>query len=373
MALTPRQRRSIDRAFDRATRPKSEAGPSRKRRKLDSPPPDDFGAGGGGGGFMDVDIDDQGEGEGGFMDAGGYIPDDDGGGGGGFVPSDEDDGGGFIPDSPNHNAQPEPATKTKREGRRLPIRLLPAILSSLNLPSDEDVLSVFRSSASGWDDPSLPTTRRRRGDDDDDEVVDLSVGLKDFRAVCAALMGPDEGPEGPEDEDGEDLSDPESVYEEEGDGDGDGSSLSDLSEDEYQDPAFTSSTSKGKGIPAKGKGNGKGKGKGRGKKNADLEERGKVKLNSRQKEIVNDLWTMIKPPPPAAEGQQQQKSWGILGRDELRKRVRELGEMWTEDEVSHPHLHPSSQSPPQLQSSPRHPTIQIREIDGDSEIEIEDR
>lgn len=254
---------------------------------------------------------DDGEGEGGFMDAGGFLPDDDEGGGGGFLPDEGEDGdrGGFTPEKQNTDGEP----------KRIPLRNLPAILSSLNLPSDEDVLAVFRSSASGWTEPD----RRNKDKDEEEEAVLIGGGveLKDFRAVCAALMGPDEGDEGEGAEASEDEEDQEDMYQ----GEGGESSLSEITEDEYQEqePASTS-TSK-----AKSKGRGAGRSKGKGKKN--LEETGPIKLNSRQREVVNDLWGMLK--PPTAEGEREARGSHILGRDELRNKVRDLGEMWTEDEV----------------------------------------
>lgn len=297
-ALTPRQQRQIDRVFDRATR--TAKAPPRKKRRLT---PSDAG------GFED-------DGEGGFMDAGGFDPDD--GGGGGFV-SDEGDGGfmpdeggegGFMPDEESggesSKKNTEPVLPEDGEPRRIPIRKLPAILSSLNLPSDEDVLAVFRASASGWTEPNRYASKE---EEEENRLMSGGVELKDFRAVCAALMGPDEAGSN-DDEDAEE----EDVYK----GGGDESDLSEITEDEYEDleePA-----------PKKTKG----KGGGRGKKRVELEDNGKIKLNARQREVVNDLWGMMKP-----EAEQQKRGGHILGRDEVRRKVRDLGEMWTENEVSY--------------------------------------
>lgn len=314
LALTPRQRSKIDRAFERAIRP---AGSSsrRKKRKIDSEPA----SAGDGGGLMDMD---DGEGEGGFMDAGGFVPDGDDGGGG-FMPDDDDAGGGFMPeDSNDDDDQPKASTTTsttRQEDTRLPFRSLPGVLSSLNLPSDEDVLGVFRASAAGWGEGG-------------DEVIDLSVGLKDFRAVCAALMGPDEGGDEEEDDDRGLSSGDEDAYREEGkagrdDDDSELSELSDDGEDEYRAP----NTNKGRGKPSGSKAK-RAKAKGKGD---DLREKGRVKLNPRQKEIINDLWGMVKP-----EQDQNVRGGHVLGRDEVKRKVRELGEMWTEDEVSEANFSP---------------------------------
>jgi hypothetical protein len=311
LALTARQQRLIDKTFDRATRPatKSRSQHPRKKRRLTPPIDDDMG------GFMD-----DGEGEGGFMDAGGFLPEDvdDAAGGGGFMPDEEEDGG-FLPD------EDEPEAEVAHKGedgepRRIPLRSLPAILSSLNLPSDEDVLAVFRSSASGWTEPD----RWNKGKEEVEEAVMIGGGveLKDFRAVCAALMGPDEGEEGGDIEDG----DASASDDEEGDvyrqgKEGEDSSLSEITEDEYQQPTSAKGKGKGKSQTSRGR-------RGKGKKD-NLEETGPVKLNSRQREVVNDLWGMLKP-----ESAKEVRGGHILGRDEVRNKARDLGEMWTEDEVS---------------------------------------
>jgi len=300
LALTTRQQRQIDRVFDRATRPANN-GPPKKKRRLT--PPIDVGGGG---------FEDDGEGEGGFMDAGGFDPDE----GGGFISDEGGGGGGFMDEDIEEEPRQTSAsntTSTEDEPRRIPLRNLPAALSSLNLPSDEDVLAVFRASASGW----TEQTGRYRDKDEEEEnrLMGGGVELKDFRAVCAALMGPDEG--------GEQVSDEEEEGDMYQDEDGE-SSLSEITEDEYNEPTPTTTTGKGKG-----KGKGKGTGNGRGKKKVELEDNGKIKLNPRQREVVNDLWEMLKP-----DSGKEVRGGHILGRDEVRRKVRDLGEMWTEEEVS---------------------------------------
>jgi hypothetical protein len=49
-------------------------------------------------------------------------------------------------------------------------------------------------------------------------------------------------------------------------------------------------------------------------------------LSSRQREVVRDIWDMLKPDSGARGGY-------ILGRDEVKRLVRDLGEMWSDDEV----------------------------------------
>jgi hypothetical protein len=249
------------------------------------------------------------------LDAGGFDPDDGAGGGGGFV-SDEgeggfmpDDGGeegGFMAEDDETEQRPVADSTESGEPRRIPLRKLPAILSSLNLPCDEDVLAVFRASASGWTEPSRYATKE---EEEENRMLGGGVELKDFRAVCAALMGPDD--QSGDDDDG--ASEEGDVYK-----GGDESSLSEVTEDEYEEPTATANATTKKG-----------KGGGRGKKRVELEDNGKIKLNARQREVVNDLWGMLKP-----EAEQQKRGGHVLGRDEVRRKVRDLGEMWTEDEVS---------------------------------------
>ena len=229
--------------------------------------------------------------------AGGFMEIDDGGGG--FM----DDGGGFQPEpqpepTPADDAYAQPSPSTG-----IPLSKLPPLLAALGLPVDNDVLEVFRASASGWDfDVDTPDRRRKR---DDGEP---GVERKDFRAVCAALMGPDEdgdasgsdeeGQGGEGDEGGEDVYHLPSEDE---------SSLSDLSSDGARSPGPSRRTRKAL------------------ESNSTL----KLKLDTRQREIARDIWEMLK--PDVKEGK---RGSSIMGRDEVRQWVRTLGEMWTEDEVS---------------------------------------
>lgn len=296
LALSERQRRQVDRAFSRGLRLSGGRRPA-KRRKVDtgrsgsaaaSTPNLD------GGGFVDDGggfVDDGGggfladDGGGGFIDdGGGFLPDD----GGGFVP--EDDSGGFVPDSGPSTVSPTPApTET------VPLRFIPALLSSLSLPADDDVLAVFRASASGWD--------AKPG-----EEVDPAVGLKDFRAVCAALMEPEE-----------DADVPMEVEPSSDDGSSDNFELSELSdapsEDADDDDEY------GRPKPAR-----------RTRKSAAASlQVTRIKLNPHQREMARDIWGMLK---PNASG----PGSGILGRDEVKRWARELGEMWSDDEVSDANL-----------------------------------
>ncbi|GMK59374.1 hypothetical protein CspeluHIS016_0703890 [Cutaneotrichosporon spelunceum] len=323
LELSVRQRRAINRAFERGLRA-AKGRPSKRRRLNNSGPTTGTTApaaeeggfvddGGGfipeyGGGFLDDSggfIPEDGGGfvddSGGFMpddDAGGFLPDDsgggfmsdDGGGGGGFV-LDNDDGGGFIPDNLGPSAGPS-TTRASRAvstdadagtdvDEHIPLRLIPTLLSSLGLPSDEDVLSVFRS----------------MGED--------GVRRKDFRAVCAALMPPDAG-QVSEDETG----DREGGQDEE---DGDWDMISGSDSD-----AFEPSDDSDFGAPVKGK-----KATRRAKA---LEDTGVARLSSRQREAARTLWALLKPDEKGASG--------ILSRDEVKRWARELGEMWSDAEIT---------------------------------------
>ncbi|WWC59576.1 uncharacterized protein I303_102133 [Kwoniella dejecticola CBS 10117] len=383
-ALNARQRNRIDRAFQRGIAIYENR--SNKRRKLNKPArvkEQDIvtNASAGVGDFTRDDDDGRGfmlEGE---DAAGGFMLDDDGDAGGGFI-VDEDEGaggfvvdeegqgggeGGFMPDEDagtehslkNHGENDPPRSTSPSVNKRIPLHLLPSLLTSLGLPSDEDVLAVFRASASGWEDDdegrNQPPIRKKRGGEEGDADAG-GVELKDFRAVCAALMEDDDidsngdkdldgngdGIEGEEDDQEHTFELPSEEEE---------SELSSLSGSEYGQEAQDRSTrfrAKGKSrastvkskdfaetdssTPAPSRSRAR---RGRGKRDLEIDQSGKVRLNSRQKELAKDIWEMLKPPQPSG-GQQAKRSEraGILGRDEVKKWVRELGEMWTEEEIT---------------------------------------
>ncbi|KAL7419349.1 hypothetical protein Q5752_006187 [Cryptotrichosporon argae] len=311
LALSDRQRHAIDRAFERGV----ERASGRKRKAEDvarsaergeAQPSRAAALGDAVAGGLAA--------EGEFVDEGGFVDDVEGGGfmddgtGGGFIEDGDDDAGGFMDDGEDHGgfvldddggqsdaapADPDPAGVPQ-----IPLHLLPPLLSSLGLPSDEDVLAVFRASAAGWDDG-----RRRRGAGDadgggSDGGAELFVERKDFRAVCAALMGPDDGgadvDEGgaeeaffPSDDDGTDEPD-------------------DDDDDDDEDGAEQA-------VPRKRK---------RG-----LKVTGPVKLSAKQRELARDIWDMVRPGAGAG-------GKGLLGRDELKVLARSLGEMWSDDEIT---------------------------------------
>ena len=112
---------------------------------------------------------------------------------GGFLIDDDDSmAGGFLPPPP-----PARTIERERDERpsHIPLSRIPHALQLLDLsPDDEDVLVVFRNAATGWGDDhisALPSTRRRRNTaltTDESDETEGRVSLRDWRAVCAALM-----------------------------------------------------------------------------------------------------------------------------------------------------------------------------------------
>lgn len=279
LELSDRQRAAVDRAFNRGLqRPTKRRRLNRSAKASTRSTP--------AGGFSDDD-----KGAGGFIpddDAGGFIPDDDAGGfipddeGGGFVP-DHEEGGGFIVDE-----TPAAPTATATPSERVPIGRVPALLASLGLPSDEDVLSVFRASAAGWD--------------DDTEGSGGAVSLKDWRAVCAALMTPgnddelqDDGDDGIPEDDLSSLSSDEDDFRP-------------SAEDDEDDDGSEYGKKSASATPAPRR---------------RQKRQPKARLSSQQKELSRDIWDMLKP-----------QGGTTLSKDEVKRWAREMGEMWSDDEVS---------------------------------------
>lgn len=280
LELSEKQRAAVDGAFNRGLRRPT------KRRRLDRQAKASARSTPAGGFLPDGD-----EGAGGFIpddDAGGFIPDDDAGGfipdddAGGFIPDDEE-GGGFVTDE-----TPAAPTASATPTDRVPIGRVPALLASLGLPSDEDVLSVFRASAAGWD--------------DEEEGSGGAVSLKDWRAVCAALMTPgndddlqDEGEDGNLEEDLSSLSSDEDDFRP-------------SAEDDEEEDGSEYGKKSASATPAPRR---------------RQKRQPKVHLSSQQKELGRDIWDMLKP-----------QGGVTLTKDEVKKWAREMGEMWSDDEVS---------------------------------------
>ena len=121
---------------------------------------------------------------------------------GGFLLNDDDSmAGGFLPPSPPAVVR---GSGNEREGDErpsfIPLSRIPYALQLLDLsPDDPEVLAVFRNAATGWGDDHISaprSTRRGRNTTEGSDETDECVSLKDWRAVCAALLddgGDEEG------------------------------------------------------------------------------------------------------------------------------------------------------------------------------------
>lgn len=229
-SLPARLQRRIDRAFDSVARHTSSSDDTGtqagKRKRYSSPRTASIPTGAGG--FIAEDS----------PAPGGFIADVPPAGG--FIPDDSMDGG-FIPESPS--APQSEGVEEDSPLHYIPLSAVPSALQLLDLqPDDEDVLSVFRNAATGWE--NRHSSRAERQDD-----TRLLVSRKDWRAVCAALMdsGGDndgDGDEGEIMEDVEMIEGNDGPYEEVSDeeymesGEGSGSEEADDSDDEYTEGGF---------------------------------------------------------------------------------------------------------------------------------------
>lgn len=170
---------------------------------------------------------------------GGFIVDDTAPGG--FI-VDDSAGGGFIPESTSTTDEDDPTNSNRID--HIPFAVIPSALQLLDLqPDDDDVLSVFRNAATGWENKHA-SRANEHGDSH------LLVSRKDWRAVCAALMDVTTGDDEDEDRDGDedvemrddddgDMAGNESgeEYVESGD-DSDFGEEDDDSDDEYTEGGF---------------------------------------------------------------------------------------------------------------------------------------
>lgn len=131
---------------------------------------------------------------------------------GGFL-LDENPGGFLLPSSPTAGRETGQGPDSERLGDEqisyIPLSRIPHALQLLDLPpDDEDVISIFRNAATGWedDDSSLRTAHRRKRDStttsEDNHVTDGLVSLRDWRAVCDAVMGEAEARDDEDDREG---------------------------------------------------------------------------------------------------------------------------------------------------------------------------
>jgi hypothetical protein len=102
--------------------------------------------------------------------------------------------GGFLPPSPPAGHEVEHGSERDEQISYIPLSHIPHALQLLDLPpDDEEVLAVFRDAATGWED-GVSSRRRKRNPtatSEDNDVIEGRVSLRDWRAVCAAVMGED--------------------------------------------------------------------------------------------------------------------------------------------------------------------------------------
>lgn len=115
---------------------------------------------------------------------------------GGFVLDNDDElPGGFLPPSPSAIALESGVGSGDDQSSYIPLSRIPYALQLLDLPPDDkEVLSVFQNAATGWgdDQPSSRRAVRERSSmattSDDNDISEERVSLRDWRAVCNALM-----------------------------------------------------------------------------------------------------------------------------------------------------------------------------------------
>ncbi|KAF8605674.1 hypothetical protein BDV93DRAFT_554535 [Ceratobasidium sp. AG-I] len=104
------------------------------------------------------------------------------------------DSGGLVKGTGDEEHGSEGHSDNEEE-QGVPLSLVPTGLQMLDLPpDDEEVLTVFRNAATGWETRLRAPPRGKQADSDQEEPeVDrdagLVVGRDDWRAVCAVLVG----------------------------------------------------------------------------------------------------------------------------------------------------------------------------------------
>ena len=161
------------------------------------------------------------------------------GGGGGFLvddPSETSGGGGFIADEGSNVSE-----GASEDGpNQIPFSLIPSALQRLDLPPDDDeILSVFKNAASGWNLSSARTSS------------DSYVSREDWRSVCAVLLEhnpveedarlQDDSKSIHMDGDDEDVGESDEYVEENSDSDGQ-EAQNESSDDDYMDGLAASSS-----------------------------------------------------------------------------------------------------------------------------------
>jgi hypothetical protein len=272
LALSRKQRRRVDGAFERALRE------LRKRRKMTE----------------------RGKGA------------DDGGDdamGGGFVADDDAGGGGFMADDDNDDEPTPPAPHPSETADLLPYSALPDVFSSLGLAWDDDVLATFKAIQA--------SSRGTQGADQTSwSMEDNYVDLKDFRSVVGVLMEPEE------DQPGDDN------YDDESDGSADAytqdeemHASSDLSEpDDTASTTKTRRTRRTKQPTAE-------------EDALRIDQPGQRKLTREEKDWVANMWETMFEGTTIGPGQRGENG-RLLGKEQIKRWADQLGMTWTDQEVS---------------------------------------
>ena len=283
LALSKRQRRRVDAAFEKALRT------VRKRRKVAGQAAASEPESGGGG--FEVEDDDM--------------------GGGGFV-AEEEGGGGFMADddpTPSSVSTPHPSETADL----LPYSALPDVFTSLGLTWDDDVLATFKAISAA--------SRGREGADQTSWSLDDNyVDLKDFRSVIAVLMEPEEDKEGHDDD--EDDDDDGDAYAEDEEMQGDSS---DLSEPENDDG---SPVAKSRRKPGR-----KQKTKGEQEVALRIDQAEQRKLTREEKDWVGNMWETMFEGTTIGRGQRGENG-RLLGKEQIKRWADQLGMAWSDQEVS---------------------------------------
>ncbi len=328
-----------------------EDGGGGKRRKVDDGITD---GSGGGGGFQAEDA--ALGGSGGFLpdDSDVNMDDDQTTGGGGFFTSDNDNDG---PPPPPIKASSSKVFSRTTPAHLLPLSFLPSTMSLLSLAVDDDVLAVFESTGFQSIDSEMTGVYGHRefpaeGEGQGEEGFGVGEGIKgyttlrDFRAVCAAMIEPEpesefEGRDGQEmdtdepmngmdmDQDEDDEEDSQDAYKED-----DTSSLSSL-DSEGDEAAYNPNPSTAANNKSR-----------RRQRNlppieddlilpSQSQQPKKPRLSPEQKQNITRLWNLMFQNTPAGILAAQTGRGGerYLGKEQVRRWAEIMGEVWTEQEV----------------------------------------
>lgn len=217
------------------------------------------------------------------------------GSGGGFLIEDHEPlagsssgGGGFLTTDEPSSSSPSPSQS------RIPLSSIPSALQLLELPPDDEVMTIFRNAASGWD---------SSGSNSSDNTA-LMVTQDDWRAVCAVLVEPFGSTTGVEGEGGGFLvADEEEPEDDQAEADSDFQMLSEddaddqdpnESDSDYYEPGPSSSIKKSSSASRRIRSRPKSTGKRRARRNNDDDDFDfDDKLTSSQKSACLEAFAMF--------------------------------------------------------------------------------